>query len=131
MATKTCEAHGAHMETECSEACRKRQVAYLDQRLSLVRSLAPNREATQDSMSRSDSVVRLGLKPRFLCIIQHVCVWVMASEGSGINHQCNVELNITSSLCIIDTSKQHIMSHPTHTRVWMIKLLFLHRFIKI
>lgn len=72
------------METDCSEACRERQVAYLDQHLSLVRSLAPNREATQDSMSRSDSVVQLGLKPRFLCIIQRVCVcgWVMASEGS-------------------------------------------------
>lgn len=43
------------MESERSEECRERQVAYLDQRMSLVRSLAPNREASQDSMSRSDA----------------------------------------------------------------------------
>lgn len=62
------------METERSEECQEWQVANLDQHLSLVRSLAPDREVTRDSMSQCDSVAGLGLKPRFLRIIQ--CVFV-------------------------------------------------------
>lgn len=49
------------METESSEECWEQQVAYLEQHSSLVRSLAPDREEAQDSMSNCDSVARLGL----------------------------------------------------------------------
>lgn len=68
MATKTCEA-----EPEC----RERQVACPDWDSSLVKSLTPSREVTQDSRSQCDTfLARQGLKPRFLLIIQRVCVCV-------------------------------------------------------